>query len=578
MPAPRCFCAFTTIVRAPLFILLILAALFSFTCNSIQALTPNQVAVIINGNIPGSWQVGRYYLKARHIPATHLIVLNLTNHNVDDVSAQYYMLRIANAIKGILVERHLKKQIKCLVTTYGIPLRVGPPMPTVRQMRELQKVQRDLAHCATELRHGLAAMQVLAPDGAASATAPAATAPAPRNEPAYAQRELALFRTVANAAILRYQKLPPALRQKQSSEFIKLLKIFFGPGGLAAMMHVRGDSLKAMARQEALNSERAMVQSQLQTYRQLARHRDRAVNRHKMRQLQLRIFGLTGLTAQLLSDQSYLSQHGRRTALDNDLMMLWYHAKPPILWHSNPDYLPLWHESSLMDGSPQAIMVSRLDGLTPEMVIGMIQSSIDVQRHGLRGVAYFDARGLHGKDAYSLFDHDIRVTARYIKKNAAIHVVLNDTPALLQAKNCPRAALYCGWYSVHHYVDSCQWLPGCVGYHVASFELTTLHNPADTGWCINMLKHGVVGTLGAVAEPYLQAFPRPSQFFPLLLSGQFTQAEVYFLTTPQVGWRIAYVGDPLYNPFKHDPRIAPAQLKKRPLFAKAFQEISALNY
>jgi hypothetical protein len=93
-----------------------------------------------------------------------------------------------------------------------------------------------------------------------------------------------------------------------------------------------------------------------------------------------------------------------------------------------------------------------------------------------------------------------------------------------------------------------------------------------------MLKHGVVGTLGAVAEPYLQAFPKPSVFFPLLLSGKFTQIEVYFLTTPEVGWRIAYVGDPLYNPFKHDPRIAPAELKKTPLFAKAFREIKALNY
>jgi uncharacterized protein (TIGR03790 family) len=578
MPAPRCVCAVTGIITAPLLIFLILAGLFSIAETPIQALTPDQVAVIINGNIPGSWQVGRYYLKARHIPATNLIVLNLTNHNVDDVSAHYYSFRIANAIKGILAERHLKKQIKCLVTTYGIPLRVGPPMPTVRQMRELQKVQRDLAHCATELRHGIAAFGTLAPGPAAPATTPAATAPASRNEPAYAQRELALFRSAASAAIVRYQKLPPALRQKKSPEFLKLLKIFFGPGGLARMLHIRGDSLKAMARREALNSQRAIVQAQLQTYRQLAQHRDRAANRHKMRQLQLHLFGLTGLTVQLISDQTYLSQHGRSTALDNDLMMLWYHARPPVLWHSNPDYVPLWHQSSLNNGSPQAIMVSRLDGLTPEMVIGLIRSSIAVQHHGLHGVAYFDARGLHGKDPYSLFDHDIRVTARYIQKNAAIQVVINDTPALLQAKNCPRAALYCGWYSVHHYVDSCQWLPGCVGYHVASFELTTLHNPADTGWCINMLKHGVVGTLGAVAEPYLQAFPRPSQFFPLLLSGQLTQAEVYFLTTPQVGWRIAYVGDPLYNPFKHDPRIAPAQLKKRPLFAKAFREIKALNY
>ena len=539
------------------------------------ALTPNQVAVIVNGNIPGSWQVARYYIKARNIPPTHLIVLNLTNHNVNDVPAAYYTLRIANAIREILRQRHLARRIKCLVTTYGIPLRVEPPIPSADNMRELARVETRLNQCVGELQHGTAQMQAVAP----TTTAPAGPLAAPaQHQPSTAVTELAQFRIAANAAIQRYEHLPPAARRAASHQFLKLLTTYFGSGGMANMIHVHGHSLKAMAQRESLRTQRAWVAAEMQKYQRLAVHRDHQANRKKMRLLQFHVFGLTGLTGELLADRTYLSQHGRSTALDNDLMMLWYHAAPPAQAQVNPDYLPFWHESSLINGSPRAIMVARLDGLTPEMVIGIIRTSIAVQHHGLHGVAYFDARGLHGTDPYALFDHDIRVTARYIKNHAAMNVVINDTPALLQAKNCPRAALYCGWYSPHHYVDSCQWLPGCVGYHVASFELTTLHNPADTGWCINMLKHGVVGTLGAVAEPYLQAFPKPSVFFPLLLSGKFTQSEVYFLTTPEVGWRIAYVGDPLYNPFKHDPRIAPAELKKTPLFAKAFQEIKALHY
>ncbi|MGC9258923.1 MAG: TIGR03790 family protein [Phycisphaerae bacterium] len=573
---PRCQVT-SLLLGTVLFVFAIFGA-FGAAAPAVRALTPHQIAVIINGNIPGSWQVGRYYLKARHIPATHLIVLNLTNHNVNDIPAHYYTLRIAKAVREVLRERHLARQITCLVTMYGIPLRVEPEMPHPEQMRELMRVQTDLGQCARELRRGTEAMRAVVPAGTASDIGPTTTTSVRRTEPAYAQTELAQFRSAASAAVARYQQSPLVLRRKESRTFLKLLKTYFGPGGVARMIHVHGASLQALAQQEALQSERALVQTELQTYQQLAVHRGRAANRKKMRQLQLQMFGLTGLTQELLADQIYLSQHGRSTALDSDLMMLWYHSKPPIIWQSNPDYLPLWHESSLIDGAPRAIMVSRLDGLTPEMVIGIIRNSIAVQRRGLHGVAYFDARGLHGKNPYDLFDHDIRGTARYIRKHAAMNVVLNDTPALLQAKKCPRAALYCGWYSVHHYVDSCQWLPGCVGYHVASFELTTLHNPADTGWCINMLKHGVVGTLGAVAEPYLQAFPKPSLFFPLLLSGKFTQIEVYFLTTPEVGWRIAYVGDPLYNPFQHDPRITPSELDKTPLFAKAFREIRALNY
>ena len=46
-----------------------------------------------------------------------------------------------------------------------------------------------------------------------------------------------------------------------------------------------------------------------------------------------------------------------------------------------------------------------------------------------------------------------------------------------------------------------------------------------------LLIDGVVGTLGPVAEPYLQSFPTADEFFPLLLTGKLTLAEVYWRTT-----------------------------------------------
>jgi len=61
--------------------------------------------------------------------------------------------------------------------------------------------------------------------------------------------------------------------------------------------------------------------------------------------------------------------------------------------------------------------------------------------------------------------------------------------------------------------------------------------------------------LGAVAEPYLHAFPRPDDFIPLLLTGKLTLAEVYWRTTPLTSWKISMVGDPLYTPFKNAPAL-----------------------
>ena len=148
--------------------------------------------------------------------------------------------------------------------------------------------------------------------------------------------------------------------------------------------------------------------------------------------------------------------------------------------------------------------------------------------------------------------------------------MLDDTPDFFEAKNCPDAALYCGWYSLHAYRDSCQWLPGAVGYHVASFEMQTLHDVKETGWVTNLLKRGFCGTLGATAEPYLTAFPKPSKFFPLLLSGEFTQGEVWEVTMPYTSWRMGYVGDPLYNPFHAKPRVKVETLRQDTVLRNAF--------
>ncbi|HEX4123854.1 MAG TPA: TIGR03790 family protein, partial [Tepidisphaeraceae bacterium] len=100
-----------------------------------------------------------------------------------------------------------------------------------------------------------------------------------------------------------------------------------------------------------------------------------------------------------------------------------------------------------------------------------------------------------------------------------------------------------------------QFEPGAVGFHIASLEMISLHDKLETGWCRGLLLDGIDATLGAVAEPYLQSFPRADEFFPLMLTGKLTMAEVYWKTTPMTSWMLCYVGDPLYTPYKADPQL-----------------------
>ena len=66
-----------------------------------------------------------------------------------------------------------------------------------------------------------------------------------------------------------------------------------------------------------------------------------------------------------------------------------------------------------------------------------------------------------------------------------------------------------------------------------------------------------------VEEPFLASFPKPDDFFSLLLTGKYTLAEVYYRTNPLNSWVMVLVGDPLYNPFKKKPALAQDGLPER---------------
>jgi uncharacterized protein (TIGR03790 family) len=64
-----------------------------------------------------------------------------------------------------------------------------------------------------------------------------------------------------------------------------------------------------------------------------------------------------------------------------------------------------------------------------------------------------------------------------------------------------------------------------------------------------MLEDGITATMGAVAEPYLFAFPRPEEFFSQLLEGA-SLVEAFYRTKRFNSWQLVLIGDPLYRPFR----------------------------
>jgi uncharacterized protein (TIGR03790 family) len=252
-------------------------------------------------------------------------------------------------------------------------------------------------------------------------------------------------------------------------------------------------------------------------------------------------------------------------AVDSELSLLLTEPYVKARWLPNP-YLS---QFDTMPGIERiranTIMVARLDGPSPETAKRLVDDALQTEETGLQGTFYIDARGMkenntnkdNKKNYYNLYDSHLRRLYDIVRKHSAMEVVLDNQDELFPEKSCPDAALYCGWYSLGRYIDAFSWQKGAVGFHVASSEASTLRKPNSQVWCKRMLENGVAATLGPVKEPYLQSFPLPDRFFPLLMTGKHTLIEVYYRTTPYLSWRQVLIGDPLYTPFKKNPIIDP---------------------
>jgi uncharacterized protein (TIGR03790 family) len=64
----------------------------------------------------------------------------------------------------------------------------------------------------------------------------------------------------------------------------------------------------------------------------------------------------------------------------------------------------------------------------------------------------------------------------------------------------------------------------------------------------DLIRDGVTGVAGQIAEPYLLGAIRPDILFPAYLAG-FNLAEAFYLAMPTLSWKAVIIGDPLMRPF-----------------------------
>jgi len=431
------------------------------------ALEPAEVFIVVNKNVAESKEVALHYCEKRAVPKENIVELDLPTG--EDISRKDFDSKLVVPLRAALKDR--QEKAKVLVSTFGVPLRVGRPELKADEQDEVNKISPQIDRMQAEER--------------------------------CFQYELA--------------HLDIAVKDKESG---------------------------AAERQQLLQKNRELMLGKL---RPMQKRRD-----------VLTYSGLQEATA----------------CVDSELSLLWWEDYELRGWQAN--LLNFQVSEKLRKEKPAIVMVSRLDGPTVAIAKGLVDQAVDVEKKGLKGKVYVDARGIgyNPKDdtgyGYGGYDQSLREMAKLLDKEAKLDVTLDDKPALFASGSCPDCALYCGWYSLANYVDCCKFVPGAVAYHIASSEAVSLRNANSKQWCKCLLQDGVAATLGPVSEPYTIGFPKPAELFGFLVTGKYTLVECYYKTLLLNSWMTVLVGDPLYNPYASCSKLAPDQVKPSPEGGKFF--------
>lgn len=547
-------------------IAVMLAMLASIT-GSAWALEADELALVVNRNAPEGRILAEFYAQQRGVPPGRIIALNLPRQ--EEMSFERYGPDVVAPVREFLRQNQLEKQVKCLVTFYGVPLRLGNKPISKAERVELMQLEQRAAQLREQVEEAVRAAEeqakALDEHFAGPATNPGTrpgTQSAAHLSGNPAERATAALRVVLE----KLGQLPVAQRKEPTKNFATVLERLGGPKALVEQFGAAqladpalGDQDKArwrelIQRDQQARQEIVQLQSQAQD----------ATTRSRLRELMEQNQGLFGLLRQVQLQIELLRSDESGAALDNELALLWWDNYPRSRWLGNP----LHYSASSAPAHP-AMMVMRLDAPQAGMVRQLIVASLKAEHDGLQGKIVLDSRGLAASDkpgngsSYGRYDQTLRDLAELVRTKTKLQLVWDQRSEVLPANSVQNVALYCGWYSLRHYVPFGTFNIGAVGYHVASLELVSLHNEEDKGWVHGLLGDGMVATMGAVAEPYLHSFPPADDFFPLLMTGKLTLAEVYWKTTPLSSWMLDCIGDPLYTPYKNDPALKVEDLPPR---------------
>ena len=218
---------------------------------------------------------------------------------------------------------------------------------------------------------------------------------------------------------------------------------------------------------------------------------------------------------------------------------------------------PFTHESY------DIYLVTRLDGYTVADVRGLIDRASSPSREG--SVA-LDDRASSASEANVW----LKSAAEALRSAVGPNRVVYDTTSVV-LKNLKNVLGYYSWGSndpaIRERHFNLAFVNGALGAMFLSTDARTFNEP-PSDWKVaagedatteyagshqsltgDLIRDGITGVAGHVAEPYLDATIRPNVLFSAYLGGA-NLAEAFYLAMPYLSWQTVVIGDPLCAPFR----------------------------
>ena len=192
----------------------------------------------------------------------------------------------------------------------------------------------------------------------------------------------------------------------------------------------------------------------------------------------------------------------------------------------------------------------------------MIETSIAIERDGLKGKVVIDSRGLPPREldgklgAYGEFDQLLRNLAALLKTKTQLTLVFDERPDVIQpAAAVDEVAVYCGWYSVDKYVP---------GMKLHARRGRDAHRELHDGRpahriCRRLAARVAIRWLRRDGRRRFRAaahrVPAARRIHPAAVDRQADAGRGVSRTTPMVSWKLSLIGDPLYTPYRTNPAI-----------------------